>query len=73
MITFVPEKMKLNKFRPVRCPKPAQLALLHGYRIPSEGSYSGDENYENDFRKTEQLDAAMKKVRETVDNMNKQD
>lgn len=73
MITFVPDKMKLNRHRQVRCPRPAELAQLHGYRIPSDGSYSGDENFENDLRKTEQLDAAMRQVRESVENMQKQD
>lgn len=73
MITFVPEEMKLNKHRQVRCPRPAELAQLHGYRVPSEGSYSGDENVDNDLRKTEQMAKALEQVRDAVDKMPKQE
>lgn len=73
MITFVPDKMKLNKHRQVRCPRPAEIAQLHGYRIPSDGSYSGDDNVCDDLRKTEQLEHDMQAVRDAIDKMSKQD
>lgn len=72
-ISNVPEKLKLNKFQLVRCPRPQEFAQLHGYRLPSEGSYSGDENFCDDARKTEQLQAALEQVRETVEKMPKQE
>lgn len=73
MITNVPEKLKLNRYRHVRCPRPAELAKLHGYRLPTDAAYSGDENVTNDLRKTEQMQHDLEKVREVVENMPKQD
>lgn len=71
-ICNVPEGMKLNKFRLVRCPKPSEIAQVHGYRVPNGNAYSGDENVCDDLRKTEQLARDMQAVRDAVDKMPKQ-
>lgn len=52
---FVPEKLKLNKFRLVRLPKPVDYVGRFGL-VPSPGSkYSGDEVFSSTGTKTELL------------------
>lgn len=40
---FVPEKLKLNKFRVVSCPSPRLLAQRFGNVLPPVSAYTGDD------------------------------
>lgn len=40
---YVPEKLKLNKFRLVSCPSPRLLAQRFGNVLPPASAYTGDE------------------------------
>lgn len=50
---YVPEKLKLNKFRAVRIPSKAEYMQRFGL-VETKQEYTGDETYHQE-RKTEQM------------------
>lgn len=40
---YIPEKLKLNAFRLVAVPKPAEMFARFGYQTPSAAVFTGDD------------------------------
>lgn len=43
---YVPEKLKLNKFKKVAIPRPKDVLARYGFKDMASGAYSGSENSE---------------------------
>ena len=59
---YVPEKLKLNKFKLVRIPRPSEIVARFGLVNSPASKYSGDESSSPMLNKTEYLDNASRQI-----------
>lgn len=67
---LIPDGLKLNKYKPVRVPSPAEVMQVHGFRTADDSLYSGDDNAgDAPMNKTEALDKAYNDLSRMCDEM----
>lgn len=69
---YCPEKLKVNKFRNVRIPKPSLMFQRYGQGNPDAGSFSGDGDqtlpaYQSKIDAVAEVDAEYKDFLESPD------